>query len=339
MDNGLVDLRSDTVTQPTSQMRRAMAEAEVGDDGYGEDPTVNALEEAYADRVGKAAAVFVPSGTMANQIALRLLCPSGALVVAGRRQHVVIYEAGAAAALAGVQIHPVDDGDGTISPEDVSWVGQAAGHHQPAPGLVCVEQTHMPSGGRLWSLTQLDALQRAAGQLPIHMDGARLFNAEVASDTPAAAFAARATTVMSCLSKGLCAPVGSVLAGPADVIQAARRVRQQMGGAMRQCGVVAAAGLVALETMVERLADDHERARRLATAVAERWPEAGCRPDDVPTNIVVFRHCDAQGLLEHLHCEGVLAGTIAPGVVRLVTHHDVDEAGVQRALKALASAG
>lgn len=335
---GLVDLRSDTVTRPTAEMRRAMAEAEVGDDGYGEDPTVAALEAAYAERVGKQAALFVPSGTMANQIALRVLCPAGSLVVVGRRQHVVLYEAGAAAQNAGVQLHPVDDDDGTFPAEAVLAVRRAVAHHQPAPGLVCVEQTHMPSGGRVWTLAALEEVARAAAGLPLHMDGARLFNAEVASGVPAAAFAAPATTVMSCLSKGLCAPVGSVLAGPAELIDAARLVRQRLGGAMRQAGVVAAAGLVALRTMVQRLAEDHDRARRLAAVVAARWPDAGCDPEAAPTNIVVFRHSDTDALLDHLRREGVMAGTIAPGVVRLVTHHDVDDEGVDRAAKAMSAA-
>jgi threonine aldolase len=196
----------------------------------------------------------------------------------------------------------------------------------------------MPSGGRPWSLSALDAVVESAGPLPLHMDGARLFNAEVATGVPAADAAGRATTVMSCLSKGLCAPVGSVLAGPAEVMAEARLVRQRLGGAMRQAGVVAAAGLVALRTMVERLAEDHARARRLAVMVAERWPGARCDPDDVPTNIVVFRHDDTASLMAHLHGAGVLAGTIAPGVVRFVTHKDVDDGGLERVAKALASA-
>ena len=338
MASGLVDLRSDTVTTPTPDMRRAMAEAEVGDDGYGEDPTVRALEEAYAGRVGKAAAVFVPSGTMANQIALRVLCPPGSLAVAGRRQHVVIYEAGAAAVNAGVQFHLLDDTDGTFPAEAVTAVWAAAEHHQPPPGLVCVEQTHMPSGGTVWALDALEAVGEAARGLPLHMDGARLFNAEVATGVPAAAFAAPSTTVMTCLSKGLAAPVGSVLAGPADVIEEGRVARKRLGGAMRQAGVVAAAGLVGLRTMVERLAEDHGRARRLAEAVADRWPDAGCDPGALPTNIVVFRHPDPARLLAQLRAGGVLADTIGPGVVRLVTHKDVDDEGVARAVAALAAA-
>jgi threonine aldolase len=336
--SGFVDLRSDTVTRPTPEMRRAMADAEVGDDGYGDDPTVNELEETYAQRVGKPAAVYVPSGTMANQAALRALCPPGRLAIAGRRQHVVIYEAAAAAANAGIQIHPVDDTDGTISVADITWAIEAASHHYPEPGIVCVEQTHMPSGGMPWSLDALEAVVAAAGTLPVHMDGARLFNAEVATGVDAARFAAPVTTVMSCLSKGLCAPVGSVLAGPQDVIERARVERLRLGGSMRQAGVIAAAGLVALRTMVDRLAEDHARAHRLARAVADRWPDAGCDPDAVPTNMVIFTHPAPEAVVDHLRGEGILSGTIAPGVLRLVTHHDVDDPGLDRAIKALASA-
>ena len=336
---GVIDLRSDTVTRPTPEMRRAMADAEVGDDVYGEDPTVNALQDAFAERVGKDAALFVPSGTMANQLAIRLLTTAGTTVVAGRRQHIVLYENGAAGRNAGVQFTTVDDDDGTISPADVIATVAAAAHHQPTPSLVCIENTHMPAAGAPWPLDALHELHAAAaaGGLPIHLDGARLFNAEVATGTPATDYAAPATTVMCCLSKGLCAPVGSLLAGPADLIDAARGERQRLGGGMRQAGVIAAAGLVALETMVERLADDHDRARRLAHAVADRWPDSGCDPARVTTNIVTFRHLDADVVLDHLRTEGVAAGTIAPGVVRFVTHHDIDDDGVERARKAIAA--
>ena len=338
MPSDVVDLRSDTVTQPTAAMRRAMVAAEVGDDSYGEDPTVNALEAMYAERVGKPAAVFVPSGTMANQIAVRVLAPSGTAVVAGRRQHVVAYELGAAARNAGVQFVPVDDGDGTVAADAVTAARMAADYHQPTVSLVAVENTHMAASGAPWPLAALQAVAAAAGDVPIHMDGARLFNAEVATGVPAAAVAATATTVMSCLSKGLCAPVGSVLAGPAEVIAAGRIERKRLGGAMRQAGIVAAAGLVALKEMVDRLADDHARAARLAAAVADRWPDAGCRAAAVRTNIVVFAPPSADELVDHLAADGVLAGMIAPGVVRLVTHHDVDDAGVDRAVRALRSA-
>ena len=315
-----------------------MADAEVGDDVYGEDPTVTALEEAFAERVGKQAALFVPSGTMGNQLALRLLAPPGTVVVAGARQHVVVYENGAAGRNAGVQFHTVADHDGTISAEDVAWALDAASHHHPQPGLVCVENTHMPADGAPWTLAALEAVVTAARGLPIHMDGARLFNAEVATGVAAAAWATAATTVMCCLSKGLCAPVGSLLAGPADVMEAARGERQRLGGGMRQAGVIAAAGLVALHQMVERLGEDHQRARKLAEAVAERWPESGCDPRRVHTNVVTWRHGNPAAVLAHLADQGVVAGTIAPGVLRVVTHRDVDDEGVERAGKAVAGA-
>lgn len=335
-DDGIVDLRSDTVTRPTLAMRQAMASAEVGDDGYGEDPTVVRLEERYAELVGKAAALLVPSGTMANQLALRVLAPRGGVVVAGRRQHVVAHEAGAAGALAGVQLHPVPDDDGTLDPADVRWARSAADHHWPAVAMVCVENTHASACGAPWPLPALHDVCTAARPLPVHMDGARLFNAQVATGTPAATYAAPVTTVMSCLSKGLGAPVGSLLAGDEAVVAEARTERRRLGGGMRQAGVLAAAGLVALETMVDRLAEDHRRARLLAETVAERWPGAGCDPERVRTNMVVFCPPDAGAVLGALAAGGVRAGTVAPGVVRLVTHFDVGDAGIDRARALLA---
>jgi threonine aldolase len=336
----IVDLRSDTVTRPTPAMRRAMADAEVGDDVYGEDPTVNALQDAFAERVGMEAALYVPSGTMANQLALRLLAPAGSVVVAGRRQHVVVYENGAGGRNAGVQFQGVDDAAGMVAPADVAWASAAVHHHHPRPGLLCLENTHMAAGGRVWPVDRLRetvAVADAVG-IPVHLDGARLFNAEVATGTSAAEYCEPVTTVMCCLSKGLCAPVGSVLAGPADLIAEARLERARLGGGMRQAGVIAAAGLVALRTMVDRLADDHRRARRLAEAVADRWPDGGCDPATVETNIVTWAHPDTDSVVDHLAKEGVLVGTIAPWTLRIVTHHDVDDAGVEVATAALASA-
>jgi threonine aldolase len=340
MGSSTVDLRSDTVTRPTAEMRLAMAEAEVGDDVYGEDPTVNALQDAYAERVGKEAALFVPSGVMANQIALRILAPPGTVVVAGRRQHVVVYENCAGGRNTGIQFHTVDDTDGTVRPDEVAWVIAAAHHHHPRPGLLCLENTHMAAGGIPWPIGRLRETAAVANavSLPVHLDGARLFNAEVATGTSAADYAAPATTVMTCLSKGLGAPVGSVLAGPADVIEEARAERARLGGAMRQAGVVAAAGLVALTKMVDRLADDHRRARVLAEAVAERWPDGACDPREITTNIVTWTHPRAEKVLTHLAGKGVLGGTIAPGVLRLVTHFDVDDDGLARAVAAIAGA-
>jgi threonine aldolase len=331
----VVDLRSDTVTRPTAAMRAAMADAEVGDDGYGEDPTVARLESAFAERIGKEEALFVPSGTMANQIAFRLLGRPGSSVVAGRRQHVVVYELGAAAVNGSAQFHLVDDDDGVLHPHAVRVAIDAAADHWPPVSAVFVENTHMPAGGEPWPEGALDAV--AALGPPVHLDGARLFNAEVATGLPVAELARPATTVMCCLSKGLGAPVGSLLAGPVELIARARVERKRLGGAMRQAGVLAAAGLVALDDMVDRLADDHERARALAAAVHERWPDAGLDPGRVRTNIVVFRHPDARGLCARLHHDGVWAGTISPGVVRFVTHHDVDDAALARAADVIGS--
>lgn len=316
-------------------MRRAMADAVVGDDGYGEDPTVRELEETFAGRVGKPAAVFVPSGTMANQIALRVLGRVGALVVAGRRQHVVQYEMGAAGANGTAQLHPVDDAAGIPSFDAVQACVAAAAHHQPPVAAICVENTHMPAGGLPWGAGPLAAL--AALVPAVHLDGARLFNAEVALGAPAAELAASATTVMCCLSKGLGAPVGSVLAGPVDLMAQAREERKRLGGAMRQAGVIAAPGLVALRTMVARLAEDHVRASRLADAVAERWADV-LDPATVQTNMVIFPHAHTAALIDHLAAAGVRAGTIAPGIMRFATHLDVDDSGIARAVYAVRAA-
>ena len=333
--NGFVDLRSDTVTKPSAAMRRAMAEAVVGDDGSGEDPTVNELETEFAERLGKEAAVFVPSGTMANQIALRVLGVPGTAVVAGRSQHVVAFENGAAAMNASIQWHTVDDSRGQLALDDVKLAIDLAEHHQVPVSAVFIENTHMASSGTPWSVEAIDAV--AALGPPVHLDGARLFNAEVATGVSAARYASAATTVMCCLSKGLGAPVGSLLAGPREVIKRARGERKRLGGSMRQAGVLAAPGLIALRENVDRLAEDHERAHVIAEAVAARWPEA-IDPDAVRTNLVVFRPPDADALLAHLQANGVCGGTLAPGVVRLVTHLDLDDDAIRIAQKAIASA-
>ncbi|HEV3226332.1 MAG TPA: GntG family PLP-dependent aldolase [Acidimicrobiales bacterium] len=332
----VIDLRSDTVTKPTAAMRAAMAAAEVGDDGYGEDPTVRRLEELFADVVGKEAALFVPSGTMGNQIALRLLGRPGTAVAIGRRQHPVIYEQGAAGVNGWSQFHLIDDDDGTLSVAAVRDAIEAEQHHWLPVSALCVENTHMPSGGLPWPLEQLREI--GATGLPVHLDGARLFNACVATGVSAHDYAKVATTVMCCLSKGLAAPVGSMLGGSRDVIAAARAERKRLGGAMRQAGVIAAAGIVALESMIDRLVDDHRRARRLAHAVAERWPDSGLDPTRVQTNCIVFTHRDTAKLIAYLDGEGVRAGTIAPHTVRFMTHLDVDDAGLERACAVVAAA-
>jgi len=332
--NGRVDLRSDTVTRPTPEMRRAMAEAEVGDDGFGDDPTVARLEAAFAERVGKEGALFVPSGTMANQIALRVLAPAGSAVLAGRRQHLVVREAAAAGTNAPVQLITLDDADGTLDPAEVRRWAADARVGWVAPAAVFVEDTHGEVGGRVWPLEQLATVAEVG--LPVHLDGARLWNAAVASGTTVAERAAHATTVTCCVSKGLGAPAGSLLAGPADAVCQARIERKRLGGGMRQVGILAAAGLLALDR-VERLADDHARARRLALAAAERWP-ASVDVALVQTNIVRIEVADPAALLAHLAAEGVLAVPGSATTVRLVTHPDVDDADVERTVAALGSA-
>jgi threonine aldolase len=336
----LVDLRSDTVTRPTPAMRRAMAEAEVGDDQYGEDPTVNRLQETFATLTGKEAALFVPSGTMANQIALRILARPGDAVVAGARQHIVLYEAGAGPANAGVTWRTLADEAGTLDGADVDKVIAAGAHHQPRVAAIAVEDTHMAAGGAVWDPDRRRAVGELARrhQLPVHLDGARLWHAAIASGESMRARAAEATTVTCCLSKGLGAPVGSVLAGPHELMAAAVLERKRLGGAMRQAGVLAAAGLVAMADGYDRLAEDHERARRLAGAVADRWPDGGLDPKDVATNIVIFFRPDADNLLRELAGQGVLAGTVGPGLVRFVTHADLDDQGIELACQAIARA-
>ena len=330
----VADLRSDTLTQPTPEMRRAMADAEVGDDVYGEDPTVRRLEEAYAELVGKDAGLFVPSGTMANQVVLRVLGRAGSTVLCGRSSHIGSFEAGVAGLNSQAQIVTLPDDDGLLDPDDVAFHAAAPEHHWAAPSMVCMENTAMFAGGVPYPIERVRAI--AACGIPVHVDGARLFNAVVATGVSAREYAADARTVWTALSKGLCAPVGSVLAGAADVIDELRVGRHSLGGQMRQVGVLGAAGLVAL-TLIDRLVEDHERASRLAEAVAERWPDA-LDPTTVQTNMVMFRHGDTAALLAHLADAGVRAGTVAPGVVRLVTHRDVDDDGVEAARKALASA-
>jgi threonine aldolase len=331
----LVDLRSDTVTRPSAAMRRAMAEAEVGDDAYGEDPTVRALEEAYAALVGKAAGIFVPSGTMANQLALRVLAPPGSTVLCGRSSHIASFEAGAAGVNAGAQVVTLDDEDGCISASDVAWRVDAVAHHWAPPSLVCVENTAMFAGG---VPLEADRVAELAGfGLPVLLDGARLLNAVVATGTPAAEHAEPCALVWTALTKGLGAPVGSVLAGATDLVEELRVHRQRMGGQLRQAGVLAAAGLHALEHNVDRLVDDHRRARRLAEAVAERWP-GSIDPASVRTNIVRFAHRDPAPLMAELAGAGVLTGTVGPGLMRLVTHLDVEDDGIDRACLAIAKA-
>ena len=311
-------------------MREAIAHAKVGDDGYGEDPTIQELETTFARLVEKQAALFVPSGVMANQIAVRVLTQPGDVIVAGRHQHVVAYEMGASSRNASVQFSLVDDANGVLCADDVAEIIDSELDHQPHVSLVAVENTHMYSGGIPWSAHQMSAFADAVAGRPLHLDGARLFNAVVATGDSAANLARPATTVLVSLSKGLCAPVGSLLAGPSELIGRARIERKRLGGAMRQAGFLAAAGLVAL-TMVDRLADDHRRAQLLAQCVATRFPESEYDPATCRTNIVSFDHPRARSLVSELTDRGLLGGTVGPQRARFVTHADVDDSKIERA--------
>ena len=333
----MTDLRSDTVTQPTAEMRRAMANAEVGDDVFGEDPTVRRLEARVAEILGKPAALWVPSGVMGNQIAIRLHTRSGDEAIVAERSHLYHYEAAAPAALWGVQLRPVGGPDGVPTAEEVEAVVQGGYDWEARTSLVCLENTVNKAGGVAVPPGAVRPVAEAARRhgLALHLDGARLWNAAVALGETEAALAAPFDTVNVCLSKGLGAPAGSVLAGSGDHVRAARRVRKLLGGGMRQVGVLAAAGLVALDAR-RGLAHDHRRARALADAVAAQ-PGAFrlVRPPD--TNIVLFDTLTltAEEAIARLEADGVRLVAFGPRTLRATFHRDVDDAGLARATAAL----
>lgn len=335
-----VDLRSDTVTTPSPAMRRAMADAEVGDDWFGDDPTVNRLQERAAEVVGKEAALYVPTGTMANQIGLRLhFRGTGHLVLAEATAHVSTTEVMSSAALSGMAFRGLrGDRRGQITPEQVQEALAPDPEDVEIVDVVAVEDTHGHAGGRVTAMDDLRGIAKVAREhdLPVHLDGARIFNAAVASGVPVAEIAAEADTLMFCVSKGLGAPIGSLVCGPAALMREARRMKILFGGAWRQAGVVAAAGLVALEEGPNRLHEDHERARRLAEGVASVLPGA-IDPADVETNMV-FVDTEAVGLdaleaIGRLRDLGVGA-TYVSRRVRMVTHVDIDDEDVRTALAA-----
>jgi threonine aldolase len=339
----LVNLYSDTQTRPTAQMRAAIAAAEVGDEQQRQDPTTVALEERVAELLGHEAAVFLPSGTMCNEIAIRLhIRPGGEQLFLGRDTHPLIAEAGGPAQLSGAVITQVDGDAGMFTPQALDASVKAAGpggRYAARPRLVCVEQTTNMGGGRVWPLEQVRGaldVARAHG-LSTHLDGARLMNAVVASGVDAATWAGAFDSAWLDFTKGLGAPVGACLAGSAAFIEEAWRWKQMLGGAMRQSGIVAAAGLHALDHHVERLADDHARARRLAEGLAE-LPGVHLDPATVETNIIIFAVPDATAFCAALAADDVAMSHFGPTRVRAVTHLDVDDDGIDRALAAAAKA-
>jgi threonine aldolase len=335
--SSFADFRSDTMTVPTPAMRAAMAAAEVGDDVWGEDPTVRALEQEGASLLGKPAALFLPSGTMANQVAIVGHCRSGDELVCEERSHVYYYEGGGIARWSGTQVRPLVAADGFPQPHQVEAVVRPCDPHFPRTALLVVENTHNMAGGRIGTPTRIAALAQAARRhgLAVHCDGARLMNAAVALRCTAAELVAPCDTTTLCLSKGLGAPVGSLLAGSAEFVFAARRTRKAFGGGMRQAGVLAAAGLLALREGPSLLAADHARARRLAEGLVEcAWAHVDLAATE--TNIVMcdLQAGDPQALLDHLRAHGVLAAKAGPRRLRFVLHRDLDDAAVQRCLQA-----
>lgn len=337
---GIIDLRSDTVTRPTEEMRAAMAAAEVGDDVYGEDPTVNLLERRAAEIFGREAALFVPSGTMGNQIAIRLLTQPGQEVIAESRAHILDWEMATTAVFSGCLVRAVPAERGILTWKHIEPVIFRTGAFRAATGLIEIENTANLAGGSCTPLDVLEEIWNAAKErgLPVHCDGARIFNAGVALGVDVKTLTSGFDTVMFCLSKGLGAPVGSMLVGSAELMDRARLLRKALGGGMRQAGVLAAAGLIALKRGPERLHEDHANARLLAEALSS-MDGVSIDPDSVETNIVIFRLADglhAAGLVARLKARNVLTSSLGRNLIRLVTHRDVNRAECVDAAEALA---
>jgi len=339
-----VDLRSDTVTHPTPAMRQAMASAAVGDDVFGEDPTVNRLQEMSAELMGKEAGLFVASGTMGNLIAILAHCNRGDEVILGKQAHTYRYEGGGLSVLGGIHSCQIpNQPDGTLALEDIRQAIRPDDIHQPITRLITLENTHNRCGGVPLTVEYTRQVGELARQynLKLHLDGARLFNAAVALGVSARQLAEPADSVTFCLSKGLCAPVGSVLCGSQEFIAKARRLRKLLGGGMRQAGILAAAGIVALEQMVDRLAEDHARARRLAEGL-RRIPGLQLDPHTPYTNMVFLNLAPeteplaAETVVERLKAHRILVEDVGPRRFRLVVHYWVDDAGIERAIQAFA---
>ena len=340
MQQEILDYRSDTFTRPTPEMRQAMAEAEVGDDVFDEDPTVHRLQDKVTEMLGKEAALYVPSGSMSNQIAVLVHCSPGDEFLCEAGCHIYNYEQGAFAQLGGVVARTLPGQHGVLQPEQFTGTIRPDDAHYVRTGLVCLENTHNRGGGRIQPYENVQAICRWARDhgLATHLDGARLFNAAVATGIAASAWASHFDTVSVCFSKGLGAPVGSALAGPRDLIEKAHRRRKCLGGGMRQAGIIAAGALYALENNVERLADDHQHAAELAAAIDE-ISGLQLQPQEVDTNIVIFEVDPGLGtaaqFIEHLRRLGLRMLALSPTRVRAVTHLDLPNDGAQQAAKIL----
>ncbi len=336
-----VDLRSDTVTQPSPEMRRAMAEAQVGDDVFGDDPTVNKLQERVAALLGKEAAIYLPSGSMANQTSIRAQTQPGDEIIAHEHGHIYHYEAGAPAGLSGCSLRLLPGEGGLFDAQAVRAAIRPVDSHFPQSALIVVENTHNRGGGTCWSIDSVAAIREVADEfsLRMHLDGARLMNACVAKGHSPTDYTRYFDTVSICFSKGLGAPVGSTVAGTADTIRRVHRFRKMFGGGMRQAGIIAAGALYALDNNIDRLADDHANAQRLAQAVAD-MPRVAIDPNSVETNIVYYdvdeAFASAQKLCDRLREHDVWMLPVSPQRVRAVTHLDVSAEGIEHAITALA---
>ncbi|MEE9513037.1 MAG: low-specificity L-threonine aldolase [Anaerolineales bacterium] len=336
-----IDLRSDTVTEPTPEMREAMANAEVGDDVYGEDPTVNHLQELSAKMLGKEAALFVPSGTMGNLAAILAHCARGDEIIIGDRSHTYLSEAGGVSALGGIHTFVVENrDDGTVPSDEIEAAIRADNDHFPITRLICIENTHNRCGGSVLTVDYTKEVGRVAKEhgLCMHIDGARIFNAAIALGVSPAELVASADSVTFCLSKGLCAPAGSVICGDEALIQKAHRARKMLGGGMRQAGVLAAAGVIALESMVDRLREDHFRACRLAETLIEL---PGLSLDyETPATNMIFLRLDAEapiageGLVRRFADKGIKISAPRGGQMRLVMHYWVDDGALAQVTEA-----
>ncbi|MRX73084.1 aminotransferase class I/II-fold pyridoxal phosphate-dependent enzyme [Bacillus lacus] len=338
----MIDLRSDTVTKPTEEMRMAAYKAEVGDDVYGEDPSVNELEATAAEILGKEEALFVTSGTQGNQIAVLTHCRPGNEIILESESHIFYYESGAVSALAGVQTRTLPGNRGAMSAEDVLHSIRPEDQHYPETGLICIENTHNRAGGAVIPLENMKQIYEIAKShhVPVHTDGARLFNAAEGSGLPITHFTQYTDTVQICLSKGLGAPAGSILAGNSETISAARKWRKRLGGGLRQAGIIAAPGLVALTRMRNRLAEDHIHAKQLAEGIREM---KGLRVvNEIDTNIVVVDVSETSltpaEFVDKLKTEGVLAVGFGRNAVRFTTHYDVASNDIERALRKIQAA-
>ncbi len=336
----MIDFRSDTITRPTPEMRQVMAQAEVGDDVFGDDPTVNRLQEMMAEMCGKQAALFVPSGTMGNQVSLKTHTVPGDEIIVERNAHIFNYESGSPGMLSGVQVYPIEGDKGVITAEQIAGAIRPDNIHHPTTRLICLENTHNRAGGTIFPMSEIQRIHALAREhnIALHLDGARLWNASVATGIPLKEYCRYFDSVQLCFSKGLGAPIGSIIVGDADFIERARYFRKAFGGGMRQVGILAAGAIYAVEHHFQRLAEDHRRARRLAEAIAE-LPGVSIDLDTVQTNIVIFEfgtaYLSAEEFVQKLRQQHILMIHFGTAKIRAVTHLHITDEDIETTISAM----